>query len=250
MSLSVTERDGRAAAAQPAILFIAGFGDNASMFAGLHNTALADDYHLLPVDLPGFGAPALGTETTLKSLAEFVAGKAKETGAEIIVAHSVASIIASLAAREPDCPIKTILSLEGNITAEDAYFSGTAADYDDPLAFRSAFLQRLDDMATSAPIIARYRENVSKADPTALWQLGNDAHRFSAQQVPGDVLASSANATYLYNPENCPDSTLEWLKSNQIKRIVLANATHWKSVDQPELLAEKISKALRGTLTI
>ena len=129
-------KSGRAETTRPTILFIAGFGDNASMFTGLRGTALEDAYRLLPLDLPGFGAPALRTQTTLQSLADFVAGKAKETGAEIIVAHSVASIIASLAAREPDCPITTILSLEGNITAEDAYFSGSAADYDDPNSFR------------------------------------------------------------------------------------------------------------------
>jgi pimeloyl-ACP methyl ester carboxylesterase len=244
-SSPATEGARRDTNARPTVLFIAGFGDNASMFAGLHETALADAYCLTPLDLPGFGAPALDMETTsLQSLAEFVARKAKETGAEIIVAHSVASIIASLAARETDCPITTILSLEGNITAEDAYFSGIAADYDDPYAFRTAFLGRLAEMAESAPIITRYHMSVSAADPVALWQLGKDARRFSTEKVPGEILASAAKVTYLYNPDNCPESTLEWLRQYPMERIVLANATHWASVDQPKLLAEKILTAL------
>ena len=102
---------------RPPMVLIAGFGDDSSMYAGLNETELTDVYDLVPIDLPGFGAPALDEETTLKSLAEFVDAKAKEVGAEIIVAHSVASITASLAASEPDSPITTILSLEGNITA-------------------------------------------------------------------------------------------------------------------------------------
>ena len=36
------------------------------------------------------------------------------------------------------------MSLEGNLTVEDAYFSGATADYDSAESFRAAFLDRLD----------------------------------------------------------------------------------------------------------
>ena len=245
MVKAASDRPDQAADNRPVVLFIAGFGDNASMFEGLADTGIAKDYRLRPFNLPGFGAPSLSGETTLDVLAQIVAERSKEIGAGIIVAHSVASIIASLAAEKPGCPLTTILSLEGNITAEDAYFSGTAADYDDPAAFRIAFLDRLEEMSQTAPIIERYRQAVSEADPVALWQLGADARRFSAMHVPGEVLQSAAKAVYLYNPENCPRSTLEWLEENPMDRIVLENATHWPSVDQPDLLADKIVQALR-----
>ena len=62
-SLPAHEGTRRVAVSRPTILLIAGFGDNASMFAGLHETALADAYHLLPFDLPGFGSPTLDIET-------------------------------------------------------------------------------------------------------------------------------------------------------------------------------------------
>ncbi|CUH43027.1 hypothetical protein RUM4293_01920 [Ruegeria atlantica] len=61
------------------------------------------------------------------------------------------------------------------------------------------------------------------------------------------VLQNAAMVTYLYNPENCPKTTIEWLSENPMDRIVLDNATHWASVDQPELLAEKILLALSFT---
>ncbi|WP_299985840.1 alpha/beta fold hydrolase [uncultured Ruegeria sp.] len=230
---------------RPTILFVAGFGDNASMYDDLADTHLANSYRLLPINFPGFGAPPLAKATTLEALAQTVADEAIKHGAEIIVAHSVASIIASLAAKSADCPLTTIISLEGNITAEDAYFSGAAADYGDPVAFRAAFLERLDEMAKTAPIIRRYRNEVSKADTLALWQLGTDARHFSASCVPGELLQNAANVIYLYNPDNCPDSTVRWLEENMMDRIVLENATHWASVDQPERLAEMIAEALR-----
>jgi len=234
---------------RPVILFVAGFGDNASMFEGLGETRLANSHRLLPINLPGFGTPPLAEKTTLEALAQNVAEEAIKCGAKIIVAHSVASIIASLAASRADCPLTTIISLEGNITAEDAYFSGKAADYSDPVAFREALLEQLEEMAKTTPIIRRYRTEVAKADPLALWQLGTDVRHFSTVHVPGEVLRDAANVTYLYNPDNCPDDTVRWLEENDMHRSVLKNVSHWPSVDQPEILAEKIAETLHKIVT-
>ena len=229
---------------QPVMLMFAGFGDNGSMFDGLLDTPLAASHRLVPLNLPGFGAPPLGVESTLEEMATYVAEAAERSGARIIVAHSVASIIASLATRQPGSPVTTILSLEGNITEEDAYFSGSAADYDGPDAFRTAFLDRLDKMAAENPVIGRYRRAVAEADPLALWQLGRDARRFSAKAVPGEVLMAAARVVYFYNPENCPDRSLDWLRRSAMERVLLDSASHWASVDQPEELALRISEVL------
>ncbi|WP_162917425.1 alpha/beta fold hydrolase [Dongia deserti] len=229
----------------PAILFMAGLGDDSSMFFPLKDTELAARYRLLGLDLPGFGnTPPLKTATTLEALARVVRAVAEEEGARIVVAHSVASIIASLATRPAPSPIETILSLEGNLTAEDAYFSGTAADFASAHEFRQAFLTRLDRLVEDHPIIARYRSVVAKADPTALWELGCEARRFSAVCVPGEVLIESAKACYLYNPANCPEATLEWLRTHPIPALRLEGASHWPSLDQPHLVARSILEAL------
>ena len=229
----------------PSIVLVAGFGDGAAMFSAMRDTALASRYRLQPIDLPGFaGTPALDGPTTLEALAGVVHEVALRERARIVVAHSVASIIASLAARRPGSPIDTILSLEGNLTADDAYFSGTAADHADPDAFRAAFLQRLDDMAVAQPIIRRYRAIASIADPRALWELGRDARRFSDDQVPGEVLCETATVWYFYNPENCPPSTLHWLRRHPMRTVKMSGATHWPSVDQPDALAQRILAAL------
>ena len=227
------------------ILLVPAFGDGASAFEPLARTALASRYRLVPIDLPGFaGAPPLQAPTTLESLAGVVHETLRREGARIVVAHSVASIIASLAARRQPAAIDTIISLEGNLTAADAYFSGSAADYPTAADFRTAFLERLDAMAQDQPVVARYRKIVAQADPQALWELGCDARRFSEAQVPGEVLTETLDVWYLYNPDNCPEATLAWLSGNPIRRLQLDNATHWASVDRPELLSEKILQAL------
>lgn len=227
------------------ILCIAGFGDDASMFERLTEHDSSGQVQFLPMDLPGFGAPRLqGQETTLDALATALNAQANTRGVDSVLAHSVASIIASIAARQAGSPIRTILSLEGNLTPEDAYFSGTAVGYSAPDEFRTAFLARLDDMNDENPVLERYRARVETADPVALWQLGCDAHAFSAQHSPGELLMASARAIYLYNPDNLPETSLTWLQTHDIERYELPGASHWTSVDQPGLLLEQILKAI------
>ncbi|MCF8517895.1 MAG: alpha/beta hydrolase [Rhodobacteraceae bacterium] len=231
------------AAPRRGILMIAGFGDNASMFDGLAETALAAEFDLFPFDMPGFGAPPLAGDTTIDALAQAVADEARRTGAEIILAHSVASIIASVALAK-EHTLRMILSVEGNITADDAYFSGTAAEYDDPAAFRAAFLERLALKAQTSAIFARYHDNVAKADPQALWQLGRDARRFSDTRHPGEVLVAAGKVCYLYDVPNCPESTLAWLHAHAVDMRRLTGASHWPSVDVPDRLAAECIAAI------
>lgn len=246
-SPSQSENGGVENAQLPAIVAVAGFGDGASMFEPLAQTDLTSRYRLIAIDLPGFAdAPPLKGPATLEAMADVVQEVASAENARILVGHSVASIIASLAARRMAAKVDTIISLEGNLTAEDAYFSGTAADYDNASEFRQAFLARLDEIAEDQPIFARYRSMVARADPQALWELGCDARRFSLENVPGEILTESSDVCYLYNPENCAEVSLEWLQRSPIKGIRMDGATHWPSVDQPHRLADTILEALDG----
>ncbi|MEM6827781.1 MAG: alpha/beta hydrolase [Pseudomonadota bacterium] len=227
------------------ILMIAGFGDNSSMYDPLLATDLADRHNLVPLDLPGFGAEPLEAETTLAALTEFVAEKAKTHNADTIIAHSVASIIASLAAREAGSPLTHIISLEGNLTAEDAYFSGRASEHANAASFGDWFLPRLAKKSEGDPILARYAEEVAKADPKALWELGCDAKRFSDREHPGEALREAGRVTYIFNPDNCLESSVAWLSESGINSVQLPGASHWPTIDRPDPLAQIISKAAR-----
>jgi pimeloyl-ACP methyl ester carboxylesterase len=227
----------------PAMVLIAGFGDNRSVFDPLLQTRLSQAYRLTAIDLPGFGAPPLRGRTTLQRLAEFVDAQARQLKARTVLAHSVASIIASLAALRAGSPIDTILSLEGNLTADDAYFSGMAAEFDGPDEFRAAFLTRLAATARIDPNIERYRTAVESADAKALWELGVDTHAFSTAKTPGDVLARTQSVSYFYNPANMSAASLAWLETSNLRRVCVDGASHWKCFDQPALLAERIIEA-------
>jgi pimeloyl-ACP methyl ester carboxylesterase len=224
-----------------AILLLAGFGDDGSMFSALSGTELASQYRLITVDLPGFGTarPHRG-KTLLKSLARIVNAVAEQEGARIVVGHSLASITSSIAARTPGSVIKGVISLEGNLTPADAYFSGWAATFDQAEDFFLAFLERLEALAANDAILQRYLSIVCNADPRSLWELGRDAFKFSSANIPGDILMTLDSVYYLYNPSNCPPESLAWLETNPIPRSILKGASHWATIDQPHSVSEHI----------
>lgn len=230
------------------VVCVAGFGDNGSMFSPLLSTELAEEYTILPYNLPGFGALPLNERTTLATLAASLSRFCSSVNATVVVAHSVSSIIATLAAQEASSTIERILSLEGNLTSEDAYFSGTASNYNDPISFRTAFLSRLERMVEEQPIIERYMSVVLTADPQALWELGNDAFLYSQRHVPGDELGRAAKVIYFYNPDNLPQASIKWLNESELPKVKLEGASHWPSIDKPNLLSEKLREALTRTL--
>lgn len=230
----------------PNILCLAGFGDNASLFAPLLTTPLAEAANLLPLNLPGFGAPALKGPTSLEALAHWVDRQARAHGATLLLAHSVASITATLAAEIAGSPINTILSLEGNLTAQDAYFSGKAADFDTATDFTHIFIPKLEAkaIATQDTILARYVAEVKKADAQALWELGCDARHFSDSQHPGERLKAACGAQYFYNPDNCPPASLEWLAASDMSAHVIKDASHWPTLDAAKELASLVQMTL------
>ena len=227
------------------IVCVAGFGDNASMFEPLQKTELANTHTLIGLNLPGFGAPPSEAPATLRAFADILHEAVLRAEAHFVMAHSVASLIAVLAAQKQGSPIELILSLEGNLTPEDAYFSGTAAGYSNAGEFKTAFLERLEVLAeTGGPEITRYREIVSLADPRTLWELGCDAHAYSSEHIPGDELVSACRAVYFFNSANLPDASLRWLSNHTLDRRELPGASHWPTIDQPTELSSAILSAL------
>lgn len=224
------------------IICIAGFGDDKSLFAPLLDEKYNLDFEILPVDLPGFGVDASGYEITLNGLADYLLTVAKEKNARHIMAHSVASIVATLAAERSDGFITHIISLEGNLTAADAYFSGKAADFEAADEFKRSFPKILGKAAETDPLLKRYLQIVMTRDARDLWSLGCDAKVFSAQNDVGARLINSAKVFYLYNSKNCPTDTLEWLDNSPMDKYELVNSSHSAPLDSAdELMAALVN---------
>ncbi|MCH9680980.1 MAG: alpha/beta hydrolase [Deltaproteobacteria bacterium] len=221
----------------PQIWMLHGFGESSLSFQPLLESELAR-FGLFALDLPGFGvSPAAGTTVGLAEAAKIVAGLIEERsrGAKVgLVGHSLGSAIAVEVAHTLGQRVQGLVSLEGNLTEADAYFSGLAADFDDPNAFKSDFLARVRTMAVrGSDTLWRYHASVTFADAKALWALGCDAKRASRDDALGEAYrAVKCPSLYYWSPESTPQATRDYLEAHEIRDHCDHGGNHWSMVDR------------------
>lgn len=231
------------------LLFIHALADCGLAFTPLFETLLADSFRLITVDLPGFGAsPPRDDVLTIAQHAGAVVALARSMssrGPIGLVGHSVGSMIAVESARRLGDRFGGLFSIEGNLMAEDAYFSGGAADFDDPYVFKQRLLDDLWNMASTQPILRRFHGTATMADPVSMWSLGQDARRLSVGDAPGQAYLSIRPSLYYWSPRNTAEKTREWIVRSGMAHHQF-DASHWPTVDQPALAAQAIQSFFDG----
>lgn len=163
------------------ILCLPAFADDGTAFTPLSASVVAKHFELIVCDLPGFGASLpLPGQASLGAYADFmlrVADAMSPARPAGLAAHSLSATIAVEAALRAPKRIGAVFSMEGNLTAADAYLSGRAAAFGDAEAFKTAFKEAVWEMAEADPRIRRYYSAVRMADAASMWRIGQDAAR-------------------------------------------------------------------------
>jgi pimeloyl-ACP methyl ester carboxylesterase len=230
--------------AGPTLILLHAFADSSQAFIPLFAMPLADRFRRVAVDLAGFGAsPPSDNVHTIAEHAEAVAALVASLptrGPVGLVAHSVTSMIAVEAVPRLSTPFAGLFSIEGNLTAQDAYFSGRAADFADPVAFKQQFLDDVWAMAGEQLTLRRYFAGAVLADPIAMWELGRDARRRSIDDGPGQAFRRIRPSLYYWSPASTVEATRRWIAQSGIAQRQFAEASHWPMVDRPEDTAQAI----------
>ncbi len=224
------------------ILCLPAFADDGTAFTDLGAAAIAERYELIVCDLPGFGAsPPLPGNAAISACAEFVVRLADAVSPDRavgVIAHSLSAAVAVEAALRAPERFAAILSIEGNITAADAYLSGQAATYDDAETFKAAFADRIWTLAQSDPTLRRYHRAVRTSNAQAMWALGRDAVLRGADDAFGMSylrLADRNVATlYLWSRRNTSQGTAAFIDRHVLPNYEFAVSGHWKASDAPE----------------
>lgn len=226
------------------LVFIHAFADSGQSFLPLFDTPLARRFRLVAVDLAGFGASPRRED--IRTLAEHgqaivtVVDNLAGTQPVGLVAHSVASMIAVEATQRLGPRFAGLFSIEGNLTADDAYFSGRAADFEDPQAFKRRFLDDVWEMAQTRRIFRHYFAMAMGADAVAMWHLGRDARRLSVEDGPGRAYDRIRPSLYYWSVENTTAASREWIERSGLAHRCFTGSSHWPMSDQPEATAQAI----------
>lgn len=218
-------------AARATILVVPGFGDSSRSWRTLLGSPLADHHHVELVDLPGIGIPSTGAAPTIEAHAAHLARLVVAGGAgrpAFLVGHSLGSAIAVEAIRSLEGAVAGLVSLEGNLTTDDGYFSATAAVHADASTFRTALLDRVDDLLRSGEAPASYLASIEAADPVVLWEIGRDASRLGAGDGFGEAFRAVGVPTlYLWSARSTPVTTQRYLAAHGLAAARNDDATHW-----------------------
>ena len=230
----------------PTLMLLAGFPDNGYLFEPLFSHELARRYRLVAIDLWGFGAsPARDDCGTIaehaRALAALISTYVPDRPVGL-VGHSIAATIWVQVAAVLGDRIGGLFSIEGNLTPDDAFFSGKAADYGDPYEFKRGFLEQVWELGLSSNTMRRYYAGAAVANATAMWALGRDAKRISVGDEPGRSYKEMAQPSlYFWSKESTPKATRAWIEQSGIDHQIYTGAGHWPTIDQPEVTATAIA---------
>jgi len=230
----------------PTLMLLAGFPDNGYLFEPLFSHELAKRYRLVAIDLWGFGAsPRRDDAGTVadhaRALTALITSYVPERPIGL-VGHSIAAAIWVQAAAALGDRVGGLFSIEGNLTPDDAFFTGKAADYGDPHDFKRNFLEQVWELGLSSNTMRRYYAGATVADAVAMWNLGRDAKRISVGNEPGQSYKEMAQPSlYFWSKESTPEATRAWIERSGIANQLYTGAGHWPTIDQPEVTAKAIA---------
>lgn len=217
--------------------FLPGFGESHLCFRDAFGQEISSKARILLFDLPGFGAsPARDKGLTVEDCADLwrmLIISLSGSRNVVLVAHSMAGIIATQTANLLDQAPLLVVSIEGNLTKADAFFTGQAADYKSPQEFYRAFSENVLELLKTGEVPMSYYSSLQFADPMTLWTLGRSVLKY---EEPGeDFLNLGCPTIYYWDTESTSSDTKAFLLKSKLHQRKLNGLGHWPMIKSPDI---------------
>jgi pimeloyl-ACP methyl ester carboxylesterase len=227
---------GGSQAADLDVWFLHAFADTHEVFGHAFTARLAQRARILALDLPGHGeSPARPGGLTVEESAQVwrdAIAALSSSRRVVLVAHSMGSIIATETARLLERLPELVISVEGNLTLADAYFSGEAARFADPRTFHAHFQRKILELAACDETLRRFSDRIRHADSRTLWVLGRSV---LARQTPGsDFLGLGCPTVYYWDAASVGEEAKRFLLEHVVRHRSFDGQGHWPMIKVPE----------------
>jgi len=218
------------------IWFLPGFAESHLCFRNVFSQAISSSARILLFDPPGLGAsPARAKGLTVKDCANmwrYLIISLSERRNIVLVGHSMAGIIATQTANLLYQPPSLVVSIEGNLTKADAFFTGQAAEYQSPQEFYYAFSKNILELVKTGEVPMTYSASLQFADPKTLWTLGRSVLEY---EEPGeDFKKLECPTIYYWDSESTSSDTKTFLSKNKLHQRKLDGLGHWPMITSPD----------------
>jgi pimeloyl-ACP methyl ester carboxylesterase len=208
--------------------------------------ALSDRSDVVVVEIPSLNRPGrLPVDPTVTEIANLIAGIVQQafTRPVTFVGHSLGSALAVRAAEQLDGQCHGVVSIEGNLVADDAYLTGQAVNHDEPDEFKRSLATQVARLASAGKAPASFAEAVRAADAPTMWALGHDiAQQSSDDRFGHELLQLTCPTLYLWSEATTPRATQTFLQAHAVPNHELGIAHHWPWTIDPATVAALIAE--------
>lgn len=229
----------RAGTPRQTLVCVPAFADSYESWVPLVE-ALSEHCQIAIIELPGLGNPrAMSTEASVTGLSTLVADVVRHYWRTpvTLVGHSLGAALAARAAQELGRRCRGLVSIEGNLTVDDGYFTGQAADHSEPSAFHRSLLGQIEGLGARGTVPASFVDAWRRSDAPSMWALARDAGRLAVDgRLEADFATSACPRLYLWSQASTPSSTQALLRERQIPNHRLSIGHHWPWQVAPALV--------------
>jgi pimeloyl-ACP methyl ester carboxylesterase len=224
-------------------------GESSLSFREAFESPLVNCHRLLAMDLPGFGvSPRQLGGLTIDSAADLLHSiiiEISKNASLVFVAHSMGSLIASRLCQCMDARVRLFISVEGNLTQDDTFFSAKALQFDSPAAFYAALIESVMALTIRGDAFQRYYASLRFADPLSIWTLARSGAEATGQTAAGlEFQALSCPKLYYWGDQSTPCATQEFIRLKKLPIRCFRGAGHWPMVEVPDIFYAAVLRDL------
>jgi pimeloyl-ACP methyl ester carboxylesterase len=246
LALRTRQGDGDACA----IWCVHGFGASGASFLEAFDAPELRRYSLFVPDFPGFGRSPEGERPQgLHEAAELLSRLiVAHSGSEqiLLLGHSAGGLIATEVAGELP-QVAGLISIEGNITGADVFFSGKAAAAEDIDTWRRTFVEGLLPHAGADEATRRYCLDLVKAAPRTLREWARTTVEETGETKAGERFVElSVAKLYAYGERSAPPVTLAFLEKHGVPCRIFHHSGHSPMIDEAPLFYQMVAEFIQS----
>lgn len=225
--------------ARASVWYVHGFCCSGHLYDNVFDSVLCDDFSIYMPDFTGFGAtPPVSPPHTVADSARLLSDLIRRVGGDrpvFLLSHSLGGIVGTKAAMELGEVVKGYVSVEGNLTKQDAFLTGLSVDFDDAGAFYDHLAGIFLPMVQDDPSLRRFAAGFLSADPDSVLVWGKSCAEATGETTAGDEFRALPIPTlFVWGGESLPEMSREYIERHGMNHLSFPNAGHNVMVDEPE----------------